>query len=142
MKFNFAILTFVFSCFLLSSCQSFHTAASESVGEYGAKISYSDKSAKRFPDLTVKFIERRDIKVPGYNGNFSYYDFVVSKDGEKKIISWSSGTGDIGPAFFSIGGKDYVLELSASEGFQGFLNEGEMVVWQRRDFEKLLAKKR
>ena len=50
----------------------------------------------------------------------------------EKIVSWSSGTGDIGPVEFEIGDKRFLLELRHSDEL-GKLNENELVIWKSGD---------
>jgi hypothetical protein len=49
----------------------------------------------------------------------------------EKVVSWSSGTGDIAPVEFEIGGKHYQLELRHSEKL-GKLQDNELVIWQAK----------
>jgi hypothetical protein len=42
-------------------------------------------------------------------------------------VSWSSGTGDIGPALFRVGSKQFALELSRSDKL-GPLKANELVI--------------
>jgi len=47
------------------------------------------------------------------------------------MVSWTSGTGLIGPMDFEIGGKHYQLELRHSDKL-GKLNDDELVIWQAK----------
>ena len=66
------------------------------------------------------------------------YDFEVMKGEARKKVSWSSGTGDIGPAFFEIGGS-YALELSQSDILKS-LEEGFLVIWKKAEYEESVRK--
>lgn len=46
----------------------------------------------------------------------------------EKVVSWTSGTGDIVPAEFEINGNNYYLELGMSEK-HGQLQQDELVIW-------------
>lgn len=129
----------VLICSVFSSCGSLKASSGNS-NQYGKKVYYQDHSPKQYPDFTIKFIGERVEDSPRANFKFTFYDFEVAKGNEKKIVSWSSGTGDIGPLYFNVGGKEYAMEISLSEAYKGFMNDGEMVIWKRKDFEKLLQK--
>jgi hypothetical protein len=58
---------------------------------------------------------------------FLYYDFRVTSAHGTQTISWSSGTGDIGPVLFQVDGQRYALELQISDKL-GKLKENELVV--------------
>ena len=60
---------------------------------------------------------------------FALHDFRAAQGTESVNVSWSSGTGDIGPAFFTVGGVDYRLELAQSDEL-GRLDDNQLVVWQ------------
>ena len=96
--------------------------------KYGEKVSYSSGQELKFPDFTIKFTGKREVKYPNENSNLS-----MTK------VSWSSGTGDIGPAFFEIGGGNYVLELSQSDLLKS-LEEGFLVIWKKAEYEESVRK--
>ena len=109
---------------------------------YGIKINYRERQVIRLPDLSIRFIGQRHESSPVFRHGFTFYDFEVTKGDERKTVSWSSGTGDIGPTYFEIGGERFVLELRASAMHEGFLAEGEMVIWRRDEYERLLNNRR
>ena len=84
-----------------------------------------------FPDFTVEYVGERRKSLPVYPRGFLYYDFKVRTANIEKVVSWSSGTGDIGPVEFEIGGKHYQLELRHSDKL-GKLNDNELVIWQAK----------
>jgi hypothetical protein len=45
------------------------------------------------------------------------------------VVSWTTGTGLIGPMDFEIGSKHYQLELRHSDKL-GKLQDNELVIWQ------------
>ena len=82
-----------------------------------------------FPDFTVEYIGERRKSVPVYPRPFIYYDFKASKGRAEKVVSWTTGTGLIGPMDFEIGSKHYQLELRHSDKL-GKLQDNELVIWQ------------
>lgn len=123
-------------------CSCSRAGSSDESLMYGRKINYTDGEPKKLPDITIRFLEKRKESSPAFKPGFTFFDFEAAKGAEKTKISWSSGTGDIGPTYFEIGGESYVLELAASEAYDGFLEDGEMVVWRRDEYEKMLAERR
>jgi hypothetical protein len=128
---------------LLVICFSFLGACSvpsqTAIGEYqyGKKINYLDRETKKLPYFSIRFLKERHEQSPMFRPGFTFYDFEITNGTETKTVSWSSGTGDIGPTFFDFNGHPYVLELKASKAFNGFMNDGEMLVWKRGDYDKL-----
>jgi hypothetical protein len=108
--------------------------------EYGKKINYLDREAIPLPDFSVRFLKEGHEESPVFRPGFTFYDFEISNGTETKTISWSSGTGEIGPTYFELGGGQYVLELKASKAFDGFMKDGEMIVWKKSDYDNLLRR--
>jgi hypothetical protein len=104
-------------------------AASEQKASYGTRVKYRLGQKIEFPDFTLEYVGERRKSVPVYPRGFLYYDFKVSKGKVEKVVSWTTGTGDIGPMDFEIGGKHYQLELRHSDKL-GKLKENELVIWQ------------
>jgi hypothetical protein len=105
-------------------------AASEQKASYGTHVKYRAGQKIEFPDFTVEYVGERRKDTPAYPRGFLYYDFKVRTASIEKIVSWSSGPGDIGPAEFEIGGKHYQLELRHSDKLRKF-EENELVIWLR-----------
>ena len=80
-------------------------AASEQTAPYGARVKYRTGEKIGFPDFTIEYVGERRKSVSVYPRGFLYYDFKVRTANIEKAVSWSSGTGDIGPVQFEIGGK-------------------------------------
>jgi hypothetical protein len=104
-------------------------AASEMKASYRTRVKYRPGEKIEFPDFTIEYVGERRKTVPVYPRGFLYYDFKVSKGKAEKMVSWTTGTGDIGPVEFEIGGKHYQLELRHSDKL-GKLNENELVIWR------------
>lgn len=134
-KINIIIST-IFFIFVLLSITACTTSTSEN--KYGEKVQYSKDQVLDFSDFSVCYMGKRKIEVPQYaQGYFTYYDFEISDGSEKKIISWSSGTGSIAPVIFKFNNKDFVLEKGASDILGNLLNN-EIVVWPKRKYDSKL----
>lgn len=104
-------------------------AASEENASYGTRVKYATGNKIEFPNFTIEYVGERRQNSPMYPRGFLYYDFKVSSGNTEKTISWTAGTGDIGPVAFELGGKRYHLELRRSDKL-GKLNDNELVIWQ------------
>ena len=104
-------------------------AASEQTASYGARVKYEVAKKIEFPDFTIEYVGERRKSGPVYPRPFLYYDFKVSQGTTEKMVSWTAGTGDIGPMDFEVGGKHYQLELRHSDKL-GKLKDDELVIWQ------------
>jgi hypothetical protein len=121
---------------LLNIC-GFNKSAENVTLKYGEKVSYTNGDELKFPDFTIKFVGKREAT--GAPVKMTFYDFEVSKGETKKKISWSSGTGDIGPTFFEIAGENFVLELSQSDILKS-IGEGNLVIWKKTEYDESLKK--
>lgn len=111
-------------------------AGTACAADYGTKVRFARGKALVFPDCELTFTGTRKVSSGTYPRGFVFYDFQAAAGGKTADVSWSSGTGDIGPRFFQVDGKKFVLELSASEAFKGWLKEDELVLWREGDFRK------
>ncbi len=107
-------------------------AAPESQASYGVRVKYRPEQKIKYSDFTIEYVGERQESTPAYPRGFLYYDFKVWAANIEKIVSWSSGTGDIGPVEFEIGGKRFLLELRRSDKL-GKLKENELVIWKSGD---------
>lgn len=96
---------------------------------YGEKVFYFQDQPIAFPDFTLTYQGERHVTSDRYPRGFDYLDFRVDDGNESQIVSWSSGTGDIGPSFFTVAGQQYKLELTDSDEL-GPLADGELVIWR------------
>jgi hypothetical protein len=119
------------SClFLLIGLLGCNRALIQAPPNYGLKIRYVVGQPLNFPDLSLEFIGQRKVDTsPEYPRGFTYYDFKVRQGNQEQLVSWSAGTGDIGPTFFEMAGQSYQLELAASDQL-GRLAEDELVLWK------------
>ena len=127
---NNSTLGFLFSGLLatgaLVSCEY---AASEQKAFYGTRVKYEVGKKIEFPDFTIEYVGERRKSGPVFPRPFLYYDFKVTQGKTEKTVSWTAGTGDIGPMDFEIGGKHYQIELRHSDKL-GNLKDDELVIWQ------------
>ena len=96
---------------------------------YGTRVTYVAGKKIDFADFTIEFVGERRTTSQVYPRGFLYYDFKVTKGKSEKTVSWTSGTGLIGPMQFEIGGKNYQLELRHSNRLRN-LRDNELVIWQ------------
>ena len=129
MKNNSALILFFSGLLAFIGPVSCGHAAPEQKASYGARVKYRADEKIEFPDFTIEYIGERRQSAPAYPRGFLYYDFKVRTATIEKVVSWSSGTGDIGPVEFEIGGKRFLLELRASDKL-GKLKENELVIWK------------
>jgi hypothetical protein len=62
----------------------------------------------------------------------TFYDFKVYQGNQAQLISWSAGTGDIGPTLFDLDGNRFALELVMSDEL-GVLDADELVLWRESE---------
>ena len=102
-------------------------AASEQTASYGSRVKYEVGKKIKFPDFTIEYVGERRKSGPVYPRPFLYYDFKISQGTNEKMVSWTAGTGDIGPMDFEVGGKHYQIELRHSDKL-GKLKDDELVI--------------
>ena len=113
---------------LMVICFSVSAHAVET-GVYGAKFEYGSKEPFKFHDFEIQFTATKPG--PAYPNSTrrmgDVFEFTVRSEGQTQDVTWSSGTGDIGPSFFAVGKKCFRLELSHSDKI-GKLDSDEAVV--------------
>lgn len=95
--------------------------------DFGAKVSYKKDAPVPFGGFSLTFVGERRVALEKYPRGFLYYDFRVTSPQGTQTISWTSGTGEIGPLLFKVGNEGFQLELRHSDKL-GKLKENEMVV--------------
>jgi hypothetical protein len=103
--------------------------------QYGEKIKFLDKKQIRLPDFSITLQGERRVISPVYPRGILFYDFNLQKGKTHKVISWTSGTGDISPVAFEFEGKKYIFEMGISNLIKP-LNHGELVVWEEDEFNR------
>lgn len=102
---------------------------------YGEKVQYKKGDVIYFLDFAVRPIGERKVDAPDYSvGYFEYEDFEIFTQEEKKVISWSLGTGDIAPEIFMFHDKEFVLEKSTSD-ILGRIQEDELIIWDKNTYD-------
>ena len=94
---------------------------------YGSKVKFNAGRALRFPDFELTYSGKRHVVPPQYPRGWWIYDFTVRTKSGQQTISWSAGTGDIGPTRFKVGAAVFQIELSRSDKL-GPLREDELVI--------------
>lgn len=116
-----------------------HAGAEEVAGAYGRPVPYALQQAVQYPDFSVRFLGARREVISVYPRGFLYYDFeIFSRAQEKTTVSWTSGTGVLGPQAFEVDGEGYFLELKANsletDARKRWLKEDELIIWKREDY--------
>lgn len=94
---------------------------------YGTKVKFNAGRTLHFRDFDVTYVGKRRVTPPQYPRGWWVHDFKVRAKDDEQTISWSAGTGDIGPTRFKVNGTDFQIELSRSDKL-GALREDEVVV--------------
>jgi len=94
---------------------------------YGVKVGFRAGMPIAFPDLTLTYLGKRRVESQVYPRGFLYHDFRAERGSETVAVSWTSGTGVIEPADFTIGGRAYALELGGARA-HGWLDDDELVL--------------
>lgn len=97
------------------------------VAAYGAKVSFRAGVPIAFPDLTLTYLGERRVESQAYPRGFLFHDFRAERGSEAVTVSWTSGTGVIDSADFTIGGRAYALELRGARA-HGWLDDDELVL--------------
>lgn len=86
------------------------------MNNYNSKVNFKLKQEILFPDFTIQYMGKESVQGPNQaRWKMTIYHFLVLKGDINKKISWSSGTGDIGPLLFEFNNKKFALELKYSE---------------------------
>ena len=125
MKTSFLILTAVALC--LFGLSALRAGAPPSPSPYNTKVEYHEKVPLGFPDFTLVYEGETKSTPPKGLHPWSIYHFVLTSKGKEQKITWSAGTGDIGPTQFEVGKHKFLLELKRSDTL-GKLKDGELVV--------------
>jgi hypothetical protein len=111
----------------LSALAACSAAGSSNTAAYGSKVEFSAGRTLRFPDFELTYMGKRHVTSPPYPRGWWIHDFKVRSNGDEQTVSWSAGTGDIGPTRFIVNGTQFQIELSRSDKL-GKLRDDEMVV--------------
>ena len=111
----------------LSVLASSYAVDSSGTVAYGSKVRFGRDRPLRFPDFEMTYVGKRHVTPPQYPRGWWIHDFKVRRKGGEQTVSWSAGTGDIGPTRFKVNGADFQIELSRSDKL-GPLREDQLVV--------------
>lgn len=112
---------------LLAFAACSHAEEASNAVAYGAKVKFSVGRALHFPAFDLTYVGERRVTPPQYPRGWWIHDFKVRAKSDEQTVSWSAGTGDIGPTRFKVNGTDFQIELSHSDKL-GVLREDEVVV--------------
>ena len=103
------------------------TSSASGGSSYGTKVRFAKDVAVAFADFDLTYLGKRHVASPVYKAGFTYDDFKVSRGDKRFTVSWSSGTGLLGPQPFEFDGKKFELELRHHDKL-GWLKDNEVVV--------------
>ena len=75
---------------------------SQDTAAYGSKVRLGFERTLRFPDFDMIYLGKRHVTPPQYPRGWWTHDFKVRGKGSEQTVSWSAGTGDIGPTRFKV----------------------------------------
>lgn len=115
------------------------TMSSAKPGEarYGSWETYSSTDPLVYPDFKLRFLGfgLSEQPLPDFPPMGQVYRFLVFQGGLETTVSWSSGTGDIGPELFEISGRKFFLEMISSYHLREKAgSEQQIVVWPESEF--------
>lgn len=99
--------------------------------DYGEKVAFRKDRPVQFPDFVLTYLGERQVAAERFPRGFLFRDFRVAGSSGTQTVSWSSGTGDIGPTRFRAGPKSFVLELQRADAL-GPLKPDELVITRAR----------
>lgn len=124
-SFRVAVTLLSVQLVILASCFAAENSAEKIA--YGSKAKFGVGRTLPFPDFEVTYTGKHHVTPPQYPRGWWVHDFKVRSKGNEQTVSWSAGTGDIGPVRFKVGGAEFQIELSLSDKL-GRLREDEMVI--------------
>lgn len=111
-------------------CAAACSSGARGPATYGTKVRFKKDAVLVFPDFDLTYLGRRHVEAPKFKPGFNHEDFRVSRGKESTTVSWSSGTGLLGPQEFEFAGLWFELELRHHDKL-GWLKEDEVVVVKR-----------
>ena len=124
------LLGFLLGSFFMAGFPPKASSNDGSPAVYGSVLAINDGGKLAFPDFELTYLGVHRLMTPAFKPGVLIHDFTAEIGGHKVAISWSSGTGDIGPSLFEVQGVHYELEMSRSDKL-GRLKSGEIVVWKK-----------
>ncbi len=111
----------------LSALAACYAEGVSDTAAYGSKVRFKAGRTLRFPDFELIYLGKRRVAPKQYPRGWWIHDFKVVCKGAEQTVSWSAGTGDIGPTRFRVTGRFFQIELSRSDKL-GPLHQDELVV--------------
>lgn len=102
-------------------------AAEPAAANYGEKTKFAVSRPMKFPAFELTYDGKHRVVPPQYPRGWWAHDFTVHAGEKSQKVVWSAGTGDIGPARFTVSGRVFALELELSDKL-GKLRADELVV--------------
>ena len=102
-------------------------AVATHAADLGVRVVYKKDAPISFATFTLTYIGERRVVTEKFPPGMNFYDFRVTTPHGTQTITWSSGTGDIGPTLFHVGNEQFALELKRSDKL-GKLKDNELVV--------------
>ena len=123
----------MFVILFLAGCSA--TNINPNAVKYGTPLKYEKEQIIEFADFSIKFIGERRTTSDAYPRGFLFYDFEIFKGDKKQTVSWTSGTGEIAPEYFSFNNKEYVLEMEYAMVLKKQM-DNEIIIWRKSDYLK------
>jgi hypothetical protein len=117
------------------------TASVEYKGQeakYGKWKRYSKEYFLIYPDLNLHY--KGTSLGAFYPGSSTRrmgdeYNFIAESGNHKVDISWSQGTGEIGPVFFTLADKNFVIEMERSEILDQWALDDTLIIWLESEWK-------
>lgn len=135
---------FLFTLFVHPVSTMGTSTPTSAASAYNSIVSFSEAWLP-FADFQIRYVGEREVTPQGRRMVFKQFD-VMSKDGQMQRVEWSTGTGDISPATFSVGEDTFYLELSRtmlprdasdSSGMGQALGDWQLVILTKARFKAL-----
>lgn len=119
--------------------------AEGSSAKYGEWNNFSEGTVLNYPDFELRYLGSEEG--PFFPGSKTHrmspiYNFEARHENEKVAVVWSAGTGDIGPADFSINSKTYFLEMTLSGAIGSLFSMGKVNLWPEAEWTSKMEKER
>ena len=120
------ICNIILGTFLLATCEQ---PSNKNEASYNLKVTFETGKPICFPDFTIEYTGLETLPGPGKaQFTLTFFYFTLKNGAHAKQISWSSGTGDIGPTYFEFNQCKFFLEMSHSEKLNQWLKQNEFVI--------------
>lgn len=126
------ILFISVACFTLGYTSV--AGAQTRAAQYGIWTEFSETRSLKFPDFELSFLTISSGGIyPGTTRPLGeVYQFEIRSSSSKEKVLWSSGTGDISGSFFSVEGKEFVLEMRSSAALDTKIQKpNKVILWPK-----------